>query len=74
MFCDFQKTYINRAFVCEFNCNFSDFNIFNYKTYCLETNLSKFHCKSVDKAISFFQVCNYINDCEDGSDENICGT
>lgn len=34
---------------------------------------SFFYCKSDHEQISIHLVCNFIRDCSDGSDENLCG-
>lgn len=72
IFCDATRTYINRAFVCDHQISYPD-SIKSLKIYCFEENLSKFKCKNNNKTISHSKVCNYINDCEDKSDEINCG-
>lgn len=41
------------------------------KNYLTESKL--FHCQNSSEKILVSFVCNFIKDCADGSDENLCG-
>lgn len=44
----------------------------NSNKMCLSLTDIKFNCHSTDEKINFYQVCNFKNDCSDGSDEINC--
>lgn len=73
LFCENSKTYINRAFVCHPKINCSTKNDENIKEYCSREHFQMFTCSESKEKIYFFQVCNHIHDCSDGSDELLCG-
>lgn len=63
-------------FVCEnmsicFTLGDKNFEVF--EEYCKRAETFKFKCIKSARRIYFFQVCNYISDCEDNSDEEFCG-
>lgn len=72
-FCNETQIYINRLFICEnqfFCLYYANEETINY---CEIKRRIKFKCKFTNETIQFFQVCNYITDCSDGSDEEYCG-
>lgn len=73
LYCNLTKAYINRAFVCDHYSNYSAFNSNSLKNYCMKDNEIKFVCHSSNKTVNFYKLCNYVYDCDDGSDEKNCG-
>lgn len=71
-FCEISKTYINRAFICDPKSQCNTFLNSNLEKFCLEEKKVMFSCDESEKKLHFFQVCNHIKDCEDGSDEENC--
>lgn len=73
LFCDISKSYINTVFICdnEENCPINDNK--NLQYFCSKDKETKFKCYNSSQTIHFFQICNYVNDCEDKSDELNCG-
>lgn len=69
VYCKKTSTFTNRALSCyendRFDCKFDE--------NCNHNFLQAFRCVSNSKEIGIFQVCNYIADCEDESDELLCG-
>lgn len=74
IFCDQSNIFVNRAFVCHpkaycfMNLTVND----EVDTFCRENHKNRFKCDGT-KLIEIHFVCNHINDCLDGSDENYCG-
>lgn len=72
-YCEKSKAYINRAFICDekFSCLTKQSK--NSNAYCSKKNKKFFVCSKSRRRIQFFLVCNYIDDCQDASDEQNCG-
>lgn len=72
--CNQSNIYMNRAYLCEnsLHCSISNFDE-NILKFCQIEKTNRFTCKKSKKKINFFQVCDYVSDCEDNSDEEICG-
>lgn len=56
-------------FVCDYkiDCKFSE-----DEEHCHSKENEKFFCHNSNKYINYKHVCNFINDCDDGSDELFC--
>lgn len=65
-------SYMNRAFVCHPKSNCSVQKDGNIKEYCEKAYIDTFICLKSKEIIYFYQVCNHVYDCLDGSDEELC--
>lgn len=63
---------MNIGFICDEKTDCFGKEDNHLAIFCSQIKTFVFHCQTFNKTINYFQVCNFIDDCPDKSDEMNC--